>query len=251
MGSNPVCYSLVIWTRILSIKKWTRTLAFLRVQLGSSWRTGWDSNPRALADYLISSQGRYDHFDTCPYEIAAAKKSAFQSRSLRGITVPAKKRVPRLRKPTAAIKAFFVKPDKSIANFLFPVNLLGGKIRKKIKNRRRGHLRQDRGTASSGKRTPGILPAEKPGARFYTFPGSFRRRTPCSARLFLATLSLFLRAVSSLFILRLLNPLPASSPHENAFYQTLQAINPAPKRLAQPRWEITTIARVENVVHQI
>ena len=23
-----------------------------------------------LRDYLISSQGRYDHFDTCPYSIA-------------------------------------------------------------------------------------------------------------------------------------------------------------------------------------
>ena len=34
--------------------------------LGSYWRSGWDSNPRALAGYLISSQGRYDHFDTAP-----------------------------------------------------------------------------------------------------------------------------------------------------------------------------------------
>ena len=31
------------------------------------WRKRWDSNPRALADYLISSQARYDHFDTLPY----------------------------------------------------------------------------------------------------------------------------------------------------------------------------------------
>lgn len=31
------------------------------------WRRRWDSNPRALADYLISSQARYDHFDTSPY----------------------------------------------------------------------------------------------------------------------------------------------------------------------------------------
>ena len=31
------------------------------------WRKRWDSNPRALAGYLISSQGRYDHFDTLPY----------------------------------------------------------------------------------------------------------------------------------------------------------------------------------------
>ena len=33
---------------------------------GDDWRRRWDSNPRALADYLISSQGRYDHFDTSP-----------------------------------------------------------------------------------------------------------------------------------------------------------------------------------------
>ena len=32
-----------------------------------SWRRRWDSNPRGVAAYLISSQGRYDHFDTPPY----------------------------------------------------------------------------------------------------------------------------------------------------------------------------------------
>ena len=31
------------------------------------WRRGWDSNPRAVARKLISSQPRYDHFDTSPY----------------------------------------------------------------------------------------------------------------------------------------------------------------------------------------
>ena len=30
------------------------------------WRSGWDSNPRAVSDKLISSQPRYDHFDTAP-----------------------------------------------------------------------------------------------------------------------------------------------------------------------------------------
>ena len=30
------------------------------------WRRRWDSNPRGLSPYLISSQGRYDHFDTPP-----------------------------------------------------------------------------------------------------------------------------------------------------------------------------------------
>ena len=31
------------------------------------WRKRWDSNPRYISVYLISSQGRYDHFDTLPY----------------------------------------------------------------------------------------------------------------------------------------------------------------------------------------
>ena len=30
------------------------------------WRSGWDSNPRNLTVQLISSQPRYDHFDTAP-----------------------------------------------------------------------------------------------------------------------------------------------------------------------------------------
>ena len=33
------------------------------------WRSGWDSNPRYREVHLISSQGRYNHFDTTPYEI--------------------------------------------------------------------------------------------------------------------------------------------------------------------------------------
>ena len=35
----------------------------------SFWRSGWDSNPRAVARKLISSQPRYDLFDTAPYNI--------------------------------------------------------------------------------------------------------------------------------------------------------------------------------------
>lgn len=34
---------------------------------GFEWRRRWDSNPRNLAVQLISSQSRYDHFDTSPY----------------------------------------------------------------------------------------------------------------------------------------------------------------------------------------
>ena len=40
----------------------------------SLWRSGWDSNPRAgVTDKLISSQPRYDHFDTTPYKIGSAR----------------------------------------------------------------------------------------------------------------------------------------------------------------------------------
>ena len=46
---------------ILSTKeKATRKILWLE-------RKRWDSNPRALAGYLISSQARYDHFDTLPF----------------------------------------------------------------------------------------------------------------------------------------------------------------------------------------
>ena len=33
-----------------------------------TWRSGRDSNPRAIARKLISSQPRYDHFDTAAYK---------------------------------------------------------------------------------------------------------------------------------------------------------------------------------------
>ena len=37
-----------------------------------TWRSGWDSNPRAVACKLISSQPRYDHFDTAAYSVVQA-----------------------------------------------------------------------------------------------------------------------------------------------------------------------------------
>ena len=38
-------------------------------------RKRWDSNPRAREGYLISSQARYDHFDTLPnFHLAAVKQ---------------------------------------------------------------------------------------------------------------------------------------------------------------------------------
>ena len=47
--------------RILSVKTKRTPFGVLR------WRRGRDSNPCALSRKLISSQPRYDHFDTSPY----------------------------------------------------------------------------------------------------------------------------------------------------------------------------------------
>ncbi len=41
------------------------------------WRKRWDSNPRARDGYLISSQARYDHFDTAPYMLNRCFSSLF------------------------------------------------------------------------------------------------------------------------------------------------------------------------------
>ena len=43
-------------------RKVQQTLEFT----GLFWRSGWDSNPRTLADQTISNRSRYDHFDTTP-----------------------------------------------------------------------------------------------------------------------------------------------------------------------------------------
>ena len=37
-----------------------------------SWRRRWDSNPRGIAAKLISSQSRYDRFDTSAYFVFIA-----------------------------------------------------------------------------------------------------------------------------------------------------------------------------------
>ena len=39
-----------------------------------SWRSGWDSNPRGIAPKLISSQPRYDHFDTAASIVYSGSK---------------------------------------------------------------------------------------------------------------------------------------------------------------------------------
>ena len=46
------------------------------------WRKRWDSNPRAREGYLISSQARYDHFDTLPYMSARIFLMFFSKKKL-------------------------------------------------------------------------------------------------------------------------------------------------------------------------
>ncbi len=65
----PICGQDVSKTQ----QKTGLTLRFARI----SWRSGWDSNPRALAGYLISSQARYDHFDTAPQFKRQARSLSF------------------------------------------------------------------------------------------------------------------------------------------------------------------------------
>ena len=67
-GRSPVAALTAHWAVIHS-----RSVRIPSCQMKSSpkgepfiWRRRWDSNPRGLAPYLISSQGRYDHFDTPP-----------------------------------------------------------------------------------------------------------------------------------------------------------------------------------------
>ena len=42
-------------------------MLFIALETAPFWRRGRDSNPRAISRKLISSQPRYDHFDTSPY----------------------------------------------------------------------------------------------------------------------------------------------------------------------------------------
>ena len=50
------------------------------IKLAPTWRKRWDSNPRAREDYLISSQARYDHFDTAPYMFSRRFSLPFSDR---------------------------------------------------------------------------------------------------------------------------------------------------------------------------
>ena len=53
-------------SHLFNLNKKTRTRLMPRLCF---WRKRWDSNPRAREGYLISSQARYDHFDTPPYSL--------------------------------------------------------------------------------------------------------------------------------------------------------------------------------------
>ena len=54
------------------------------------WRRRWDSNPRDIAVKLISSQSRYDRFDTSAYPDASARKASISIPEMpRGVNVSA------------------------------------------------------------------------------------------------------------------------------------------------------------------
>ena len=63
---HPPCLDFPISLRFFN-RKIKSTVAHCIMDYRTSWRRRWDSNPRTLADQLISSQSRYDHFDTSPY----------------------------------------------------------------------------------------------------------------------------------------------------------------------------------------
>ena len=77
-----------------------------------SWRSGWDSNPRAREGKLISSQPRYDHFDTAPRHIKLTCLlyrilTFFQSRFLPVLEVPVLE-VPVLGVPVLEVQVLLV-----------------------------------------------------------------------------------------------------------------------------------------------
>ncbi len=61
-----------------------RRAAASELKLAAAWRSGWDSNPRYREVHLISSQARYDHFDTAPYllnyRLAGQQRAGFASK---------------------------------------------------------------------------------------------------------------------------------------------------------------------------
>ena len=73
--------SIQIRADTLSILAQKNPASFAK-KLAGTWRKRWDSNPRGLSPNLISSQGRYDHFDTLPYtRIAFGQKLLYHARA--------------------------------------------------------------------------------------------------------------------------------------------------------------------------
>ena len=84
------------------------------------WRSGWDSNPRAREDYLISSQARYDHFDTAPYMLTRRFPALFfgEKRLWKELTErTAKYSVFRTARPRMVTRFSVEETDSSPENF--------------------------------------------------------------------------------------------------------------------------------------
>ena len=79
-GSSPFSCRKYLWSRSPDFRKIYAHKWLCRAFCGHniffvvfSWRKRWDSNPRYVAVQLISSQSRYDHFDTLPNIISHKK----------------------------------------------------------------------------------------------------------------------------------------------------------------------------------
>ena len=72
-NKSPHTHRHITWRSHISLAKQISqipgfiSLKKARFRVLFSWRRRWDSNPRGIAPKLISSQPRYDRFDTSPY----------------------------------------------------------------------------------------------------------------------------------------------------------------------------------------
>ena len=64
---------LEVGVSLMPIRRQRKLTNLLSKFVNLSWRSGRDSNPRGIAPKLISSQPRYDRFDTAAYKIVKSQ----------------------------------------------------------------------------------------------------------------------------------------------------------------------------------
>ncbi len=77
MSDFSVCHKVKPQHLIKIKPQNTYVLRLLFAVLNRIWRRGRDSNPRAVSSKLISSQPRYDRFDTSAYKVVFEFCTAF------------------------------------------------------------------------------------------------------------------------------------------------------------------------------